>query len=190
MNLTIDIHWNSWEISLFFGNSQSITEFIFTIGWLKLFLAPKQISSHIYYSTVCGGTFTKMSGVIKSPRYPKKYPEDVMCQWVIKLSPQYKIRLEFMYLQVEKSTSCQYDFVLVMDGLPTSPTTLGRFCGNSSKPVVDSTSSEMTVFFKSDMSVTDKGFEAYWYAHPVLGTKSPSTEVNVIGKYDLFLQIF
>lgn len=129
---------------------------------------------------VCGGTFTKMSGVIKSPRYPKKYPEDVMCQWVIKLSPQYKIRLEFMYLQVEKSTSCQYDFVLVMDGLPTSPTTLGRFCGNSSKPVVDSTSSEMTVFFKSDMSVTDKGFEAYWYAHPVLGTKSPSTEVNVI----------
>ena len=145
----------------------------------------------MFILTVCGGTFTKMSGVIQSPDYPENYPEDVLCQWVIKLSPQYRIRLEFMHLQVEKSTSCQYDFVLVMDGPPTSPTTLGRFCGNSSKTVVDSKSNEMTVLFKSDMSMTEKGFEAYWYAQPAIietasttptPSKFPSTQTNVTGE--------
>ena len=125
---------------------------------------------------VCGGTFTKMSGVMQSPQYPENYPENVMCQWVIELPPQYKITLEFTDFQLEKSTSCQYDFVLVMSGLPTSPTALGKFCGNESNNLVASNSNVMTVLFKSDSTKSKKGFEAYWYAQPapIDNTSSPT----------------
>ena len=97
-----------------------------------------------------------MSGVIQSSLYPKNYPVDVLCQWIIQLPPQYRVRLEFMDFQLEASTGCQYDFVLVMDGSPSSPTALGKFCGNSSKSVVDSRTNVMTVLFKSDETKTKK----------------------------------
>ena len=128
-----------------------------------------------------------MDGVIQSPHYPENYPENVICQWVIELPPQYKIRLEFTDFQLENSRSCQYDFVLVMDGPPSSPTALGKFCGNGSRSIVDSKSNAMTVLFKSDTTKTKKGFEAYWFAQPGLiegtpsttsPTKSPSNEIN------------
>lgn len=124
---------------------------------------------------VCGGTFTKMDGSMRSPRYPKNYPESITCQWVIKLPAQYKIRLEFTDFVLENSSSCQYDFVFVMDGLPSSPTALGKFCGNGSKDVVESKSNILTVLFKSDSSKTKKGFEAYWSALPGLIEKATSS---------------
>jgi len=132
-----------------------------------------------------------MSGVMQSPLYPENYPVGVLCQWVIQLPPQYRTRLEFMDLQLEASTSCQYDFVLVMDGSPSSPTALGKYCGNSSKSVVDSRTNVMTVLFKSDETKTKKGFQAYWYAQPaiinvtpspVTPTKVPSNEINGTGE--------
>ena len=141
---------------------------------------------------VCGGTFTKMSGVMQSPSYPENYPESVLCQWVIELPPQYKVRLEFFDFQLEKSTSCQYDFVLVMDGPPSSPTALGKFCGNGSKNLVDSVSNTMTVLFKSDTTKTKRGFQAYWYALPGLidntpsptpSTKFPSNKINTTSEF-------
>lgn len=143
------------------------------------------------FFTACGGTFTTMSGVLQSSRYPENYPADLLCQWVIQLPPQYRIRLEFMDFELEASTSCQYDFVLVMDGSPSSPTALGKFCGNSSKSVVDSRTNVMTVLFKSDETKTKRGFQAYWYAQPAIinvtpspiTPKVPSTEINGTGEY-------
>lgn len=146
------------------------------------------------FFTACGGTFTTMSGVIQSSLYPENYPVDMLCQWVIQLRPQYRVRLEFMDFQLEASTGCQYDFVLVMDGLPSSPTVLGKFCGNSSKSVVDSRTNVMTVLFKSDETKTKKGFQAYWYAQPaiinvtpshVTPTKVPSSEINGTGECNI-----
>lgn len=124
----------------------------------------------------CGGTFTRKDGIMKSPQYPENYPEDVMCQWVIKLQPQYKIGLEFTDFQLENSRSCQYDFLLVMDGPPSSPTALGKYCGSERNIVVESKSNVMTVLFKSDSTMTKKGFEAVWYAAPgIIDTTRPTT---------------
>lgn len=129
-----------------------------------------------------------MSGSIKSPRYPENYPENVQCEWVIELPSQYKIRLDFMELQLENSMSCQYDFVLVMDGPPASPVPLGKFCGNSTQEYIESRSNVMTILFKSDSTKTKKGFEAYWFAQSrpmepsttssTTPSKSPSTEIK------------
>lgn len=124
---------------------------------------------------VCGGTFTKMAGSMRSPDYPEDYPESVTCQWVIKLPVQYKVRLEFTDFLLENSESCRFDFVLVMDGLPSSPTPVGKFCGNGSKDAVESKSNFLTVLFKSDSSMTKKGFEAYWSAIPVDFTEKPTS---------------
>lgn len=139
------------------------------------------------FLTACGGTFTTTSAVMQSPLYPENYPVNMLCQWVIQLPPQYRIRLEFMDFQLEESTSCQYDFVLVMNGSPSSPKALGKYCGNSSKSVVDSTTNVMTVLFKSDETKSKKGFQAYWYAisvtpSPITPTKFPST--NGTGEYN------
>lgn len=129
-----------------------------------------------------------MYGVIQSPLYPENYPENVQCEWVIELPSQYKIRLDFTELQLENSMSCQYDFVLAMDGPPTSPSPLGKFCGNSTQEYIESRSNVMTILFKSDSTKTKKGFEAYWSAQPRLiepsttssttPSKSPSTEIK------------
>lgn len=129
-----------------------------------------------------------MYGVIQSPLYPENYPKNVQCEWVIELPSQYKIRLDFTELQLENSMSCQYDFVLAMDGPPTSPSPLGKFCGNSTQEYIESRSNVMTILFKSDSTKTKKGFEAYWSAQPRLiepsttssttPSKSPSTEIK------------
>lgn len=93
-----------------------------------------------------------------------------------------------MELQLENSMSCRYDFVLVMDGPPTSPAPLGKFCGNSTQEYIESRSNVMTILFKSDSTKTKKGFEAYWFAQPTptepsttsstTPSKSPSTEIK------------
>lgn len=127
---------------------------------------------------VCGGTFTKMTGSMRSPHYPEDYPESVTCQWIIKLPVQYKVKLEFSDFLLENSESCRFDFVLVMDGLPSSPTPIGKFCGNGSKDAVESKSNFLTVLFKSDSSMTKKGFEAYWSAIPVFTEKPTSVSTS------------
>ena len=154
------------------------------------------LKSHNVLFTACGGNYSQVSGVVQSPNYPKNYPTDAFCQWTIKVSEGYKIRLEFIDLDVERDISCRYDYILVLDGPLSKPTELGKFCGNSTNTVggyVDSMSNIMTVMFKSDMNKVRRGFEAYWFAQklsftpptpPTRPTEEPVTPSEGTGQIE------
>lgn len=118
----------------------------------------------IFYDALCQETFYGDSGVIKSPGYPFKYPENKVCEYFIATSPGKAIQLTFQDFDIEDNRyfHCQYDNVEIRDGTDVNSTLLGRFCGGSehTPPVQISTHNHMYVRFNSDMSITGTGFYA------------------------------
>lgn len=52
------------------------------------------------WNSFCGGVFTESSGKIISPNYPKKYPNNVRCNYTI-LMPGKLIQLTFKSFDLE-----------------------------------------------------------------------------------------
>uniref|UniRef100_H3D752 CUB and zona pellucida-like domains 1, tandem duplicate 2 n=1 Tax=Tetraodon nigroviridis TaxID=99883 RepID=H3D752_TETNG len=80
------------------------------------------------------------------------------CYWYIRPGRGI-IELDFSYVNIEYHSSCIYDAVYVYDGSSSSSRLLGRLCG-SQRATFYSTGAYLTVYFKSDNSVTYQGFRA------------------------------
>ncbi|XP_046374817.2 cubilin-like [Haliotis rufescens] len=119
-------------------------------------------------SLQCGtGTLTAhlSPNFIQSPRYPLNYRDNSLCIWTLTtVLANYMIRLEAVDSQMESEVGCAYDSVTVYDGVGSSTSMmLKRWCGNT-QPTVQSSGQSMTVVFKSDNSVTGKGFRLKYTA--------------------------
>ncbi|CAK1578705.1 unnamed protein product [Parnassius mnemosyne] len=118
----------------------------------------------ITYEAICHKTLYGDSGVIKSPGYPFRYPENRVCEYIISTTPGKAIQLTFQDFDIESNrySNCQYDNVEIRDGPDINSTLLGTFCGGSEHipPVQTSTFNYMYIRFKSDMSVSGTGFYA------------------------------
>ncbi|KAI8440547.1 hypothetical protein MSG28_001789 [Choristoneura fumiferana] len=118
----------------------------------------------ITYETVCQHTIVGDSGVIKSPGYPFNYPENQVCEYIIRTVPGKAIQLSFQDFDVEDNRyyNCRYDNVEIRDGPDVNSTLLGRFCGGTehTPPTQMSTHNYMYLRFNSDMSITGTGFYA------------------------------
>ncbi|XP_064922872.1 cubilin isoform X1 [Columba livia] len=113
----------------------------------------------------CGGLLQSLSGSFQSPGYPNAYPNDAHCVWHIQL-PEQNLRVELQFLDVElEGTTCQYDAIEVYDGGFTDSPLLGSVCSNNHS-VFTSSGSQLTVLFRSDFSVTRRGFEASYSSFP------------------------
>eukprot|EP00794_Sanderia_malayensis_P003246 gene3246-3727_t len=108
----------------------------------------------------CGGVFRASSGYIFSPNYPQNYPTRVQCEWVIIVQPQHNVRLNFVDFLLESHQSCAYDYVQVRDGYGVNATELAKGCANRTIGLVVSTGNVMIVKFRSDATVTARGFKA------------------------------
>ncbi|XP_072771117.1 scavenger receptor cysteine-rich domain-containing protein DMBT1-like [Nerophis lumbriciformis] len=104
----------------------------------------------------CGGSMFG-SGIFSSPNHPGYYQNNAYCVWNIRSSPSQRVLLEFPYLQLE--SCCRCDYISVYDGPSVNSPYLGKACGNASN-VFYSTSSHMTVVFRSDGSGSGRGFRA------------------------------
>ncbi|XP_046553793.1 cubilin-like [Haliotis rubra] len=102
---------------------------------------------------------------IQSPAYPSSYPNNALCIWTLTaFSPTMMVRLVALSSQLENEAGCSYDSVTVYDGVGSrSSMMLKKWCGNA-VPTVQSTGQSMTVVFKSDISVTKKGFNLKYTA--------------------------
>lgn len=114
---------------------------------------------------VCETQILNEEGSILSPRYPKDYPEDVVCRWIIQipseeLEHRQYIKLTFEAFQLEYDSSCYFDKLTVYDGLSENNTMLGTFCGDNIPPPLLSSGAQMVVKLTSDYSMTYKGFNA------------------------------
>lgn len=62
------------------------------------------------------------------------------------------------------SQVCKYDFVEVRSGLSPDAKLHGKFCGSETPQVITSQSNNMRVEFKSDNTVSKRGFRAHFFS--------------------------
>ncbi|XP_058680210.1 complement C1r subcomponent [Ammospiza caudacuta] len=100
-------------------------------------------------------------GEIKSPNYPKPYPNDNISSWDIQVPKGYVVKLTFKYFDLEPSESCFYDYVKIK----ADKKDLGRFCGRLGSTTGNhpgrkefvSKGRKMHLQFHSDFSNEDNG---------------------------------
>jgi hypothetical protein len=103
------------------------------------------------------------------------YPINADCVWTIKVDDNHTVVVQFEEFNLEKDKKCKYDYVAFYDGV-VSPgdydrKELLRFCGNSTPPhshpafgyPINSSSSSITVRFKTDSTKQRLGFTAIWH---------------------------
>ncbi|KAG8138823.1 hypothetical protein E2320_001626, partial [Naja naja] len=72
----------------------------------------------------CSRNFTSMTGMIKSPGFPEKYPNSLECTYIIFAPKMSEIILEFESFELEPDTNppggafCRYDRLEIWEGFP------------------------------------------------------------------------
>ncbi|CAG2107294.1 unnamed protein product, partial [Medioppia subpectinata] len=115
-----------------------------------------------WVSVGCGGDFiNKQTGQITSPNYPYGYPHDTECLWHIRAPFGFAIELTIQVFDLESGNGCTFDYMNVYGGPDqTSPLLLNQCHRIQDQKVVTSMGRSMTIKFKSDSSVTGRGFTA------------------------------
>ncbi|XP_048760926.2 tolloid-like protein 1 isoform X2 [Ostrea edulis] len=116
------------------------------------------------YSSVCGGNLNAMSEakvIYSHAKYgDQNYPKNIRCQWTIRGSPGSNVSLSFSAFDLEDSKECAYDVVELYDGAKEKSKLLGAYCDVEIPPTTITTSDTLILIFKSDSTVTWKGFAA------------------------------
>ncbi|XP_029108779.1 bone morphogenetic protein 1-like [Scleropages formosus] len=130
-------------------------------------LAPDKLSCE----AACGGFLTKLNGSITSPGWPREYPPNKNCVWQLVAPPQYRITLQFDIFETEGNdvstqlwAVCKYDYVEVRSGLSADSKLHGKYCGSERPESITSQYNNMRIEFKSDNTVSKKGFKAQFFS--------------------------
>uniref|UniRef100_A0A8C4GR64 Metalloendopeptidase n=1 Tax=Dicentrarchus labrax TaxID=13489 RepID=A0A8C4GR64_DICLA len=114
--------------------------------------------------TACGGFITKLNGSLTTPGWPKEYPPNKNCVWQLVAPIQYRITLVFDVFETEGNDVCKYDYVEVHSGLSSDSKLHGKFCGAEKPEVITSQHNNMRIEFKSDNTVSKRGFKAHFFS--------------------------
>uniref|UniRef100_A0A672GND2 CUB and zona pellucida-like domains 1, tandem duplicate 1 n=1 Tax=Salarias fasciatus TaxID=181472 RepID=A0A672GND2_SALFA len=106
----------------------------------------------------CGGSLFG-SGTFSSPNHPNHYHNNAYCTWTIRAAYNQRVFLAFTYMELEYGCGCACDYINVYDGSAYSSNLVGKICNNTLTSFY-STSTYMTVVFRSDSSVIARGFKA------------------------------
>ncbi|XP_045612138.2 exoskeleton protein RP43-like [Procambarus clarkii] len=102
---------------------------------------------------------TDNSGIIRVWSGVADYQNFLNCTWYINVQPGSTVNITWVVFDLENSSSCHYDYVQVQD-LSASGEVIRRlvYCGSVLPPAFTSTSSRVTLTFRTDGSVTKRGF--------------------------------
>ncbi|XP_059820855.1 dorsal-ventral patterning tolloid-like protein 1 isoform X3 [Hypanus sabinus] len=135
----------------------------------------------------CGGLLSKLNGTITSPGWPKEYPPNKNCIWQVVAPSQYRISMQFEFFELEGNDICKYDYVEIRSGLSSDSKLHGKFCGTELPEVITSQYNNMRIEFKSDNTVSKKGFKAHFFSDKDECSKDNGgcqhECVNTIGSY-------
>ncbi|XP_064190205.1 cubilin [Anguilla rostrata] len=117
------------------------------------------------HSQACGGAIelrdSDPPAYIMSPNYPNNYPQNIDCVWVLTVPNGEAVQLDFEdEFYIEPSNSCPYDYLELRNGASSDGNVIGRFCGTQRPSTQRSAGSVMMVRFRTDHSVTHRGFKA------------------------------
>ncbi|XP_056258852.1 bone morphogenetic protein 1-like isoform X4 [Seriola aureovittata] len=115
-------------------------------------------------TAACGGFITKLNGSLTTPGWPKEYPPNKNCVWQLVAPIQYRITLAFDVFETEGNDVCKYDYVEVRSGLSSDSKLHGKFCGAEKPEVITSQHNNMRIEFKSDNTVSKRGFKAHFFS--------------------------
>lgn len=122
----------------------------------------------------CAWTMTALTGTFWSPYYPLDYKNHASCKWHITVPSNYTISVNFEDVTLER-TCCRCDYVEVWETLKNgSAVLIAKFCDDT-KPDPSqqfrSTGNNVTIVFRSDATVQEKGFKASYRTIPLPGKK-------------------
>ncbi|KAI1901374.1 hypothetical protein AGOR_G00033740 [Albula goreensis] len=116
--------------------------------------------------TECSKNFTSTSGVIISPGFPDKYPNNLDCTFIVFAPRVAEIALEFDRFDLEPDTTpptgalCRFDWLEIWDGFPGVGTHIGRYCGQKVPPPVISYTGILSLTISTDSAIAKEGFSA------------------------------
>uniref|UniRef100_A0A3B4YSD3 Zgc:154142 n=1 Tax=Seriola lalandi dorsalis TaxID=1841481 RepID=A0A3B4YSD3_SERLL len=106
-----------------------------------------------------GGFLQGDQGDLMTPGFPEQnYLNGALYQWRITVPERERVRLTFTSFDLVPEV-CG-DFVQIYDGHKAGSSSMGKFCGGTMPKPVESSGNTMVVRFKSDSSLTSKGFKA------------------------------
>ncbi|XP_015428121.1 PREDICTED: putative DMBT1-like protein [Myotis davidii] len=106
----------------------------------------------------CGGVITNSSGAVRNPPRSDLH-DNVTCVWEIRANASDHVLLAFPYLNLD----CTNEYFDILDGPPSSATSLGRTCSGFYLTYESSSSSMTLKYFRSSNSI-GKVFIAYYYS--------------------------
>ncbi|XP_036941135.1 neuropilin-1a-like isoform X5 [Acanthopagrus latus] len=114
----------------------------------------------------CSRNFTAPRGVIKTPGFPDKYPNNLDCTFMIFAPKMSEIVVEFDSFDMEPDTTpppgalCRYDWLEIWDGFPAVGPHIGRYCGQTSPGRVISYTGILSMTITTDNAIAKEGFSA------------------------------
>uniref|UniRef100_A0A8B9LFN1 Neuropilin 1b n=1 Tax=Astyanax mexicanus TaxID=7994 RepID=A0A8B9LFN1_ASTMX len=128
--------------------------------------ASTQLVTCIKNSLECSRNLTAPSGVIRTPGFPDKYPNNLECTIIIFAPKMAEIVLEFESFDIEPDPSaptgavCRFDYLEIWDGYPTVGPHIGRYCGQHSPGRVISYTGILSLSIHTDNAISKEGFSA------------------------------
>uniref|UniRef100_A0A672HRX5 Zgc:154142 n=1 Tax=Salarias fasciatus TaxID=181472 RepID=A0A672HRX5_SALFA len=124
-----------------------------------------------------GGFLQGDQGTLMTPGFPEQnYLNGVLYQWKITVPEGERVRLTFTSFDLVPEV-CG-DFIQIYDGHTAGSSLVGKFCGVTPPQTVESSRNTMVVRFKSDNTLTSKGFSATYTKSslpPLTTTPKPTT---------------
>ncbi|XP_017013207.2 cubilin homolog [Drosophila takahashii] len=112
-----------------------------------------------YRMVGCLEEFHGESGSFHSPNYPKTYPNNLECHWLINVDPNSTIELNITDLDLEESVNCTKD-ALTVSNHKSEVEIHERHCGSTARLLLTSSGHKMYVRFISDGAHNGRGFTA------------------------------
>ncbi|PFX28660.1 Dorsal-ventral patterning tolloid-like protein 1 [Stylophora pistillata] len=92
---------------------------------------------------------------LKSPGYPKNYPQKMYCVYHVNITHGMALRIYFDYFHLERDPLCGYDYVEIAN---SDGDTFGTYCGTKTGKTVHVTGAFAVITFSSDYFVQKRGF--------------------------------
>uniref|UniRef100_A0A4X2M7T4 Cubilin n=1 Tax=Vombatus ursinus TaxID=29139 RepID=A0A4X2M7T4_VOMUR len=102
-------------------------------------------------------------GKIASPLWPRNYPHHSNYHWTVNVNASQIIHGVILEMDLEKSTGCYFDKLMIRDGPDIHSRLLGTYCGTDTTSFTSFRNS-ITFQFFSDASISGRGFLLEWYA--------------------------
>ncbi|KAH9514313.1 hypothetical protein Btru_028693, partial [Bulinus truncatus] len=122
----------------------------------------------------CNRNYSQPSGRIISSGFPFKYRHNEICTYGIHTAENTSVAIYFRRFHLEQHSNCGFDYLQVQN---SSSASLGKFCGAIVPSPVFLTDNMATLVFKTDYSVSRKGFDVIY----ISSTQGPGCGGNLTG---------